>query len=295
MPTFPRERIRIRVNTDAKAGTSGIVDDITGSNPDCWKGTNVQFEIGLFFSEQLIDISNIQTLTFTAKDITNKTGPKLFEKSISQADMDLTLTEDAWTAGTGQHAILEFTPAEMNIDLNGQDSKTLWLMIHGISTEGDRLALGAAKLTVNETGIDSGLPSPVVGGNIIPAGSVYNGSGQYTVAVSVGKVYDWSKGSNDATLVNGTETLGASGRFTAQGSTVVLTGTIGTLVNGFIRGSTFYTADEVNALLAGTLKIVNGPGVVIWVQSQDGRWLRGFTVTEDGDIANPRIDRQATP
>jgi hypothetical protein len=296
MPTFPRERIRLQVDTDEKAGTSAIKDAITGQSPDCWKGTNVQFELGLFFGGLLIDIGNIQTLTMTAKDIGNKTGDKVLEVSISAAAMDATLTEEAWTNGTGQHAKLTFSAEEMNLDLNGQDYRELWLMIHGVSTTGDRLAFGAARLRVYETGIDGGDTSlPVAGANIIPGGAVYNGSGQYALTVEEGQVYDWSKGANDTSLVNGSETLTVSGRFTSQGVSVTLTGSIGLAVSGLIRDQVYYTAREVNALLDGVLKLVNAPGAILWVKSENERFMRGIAVTNDGDFAYPILDRDATP
>lgn len=56
------------------------------------------------------------------------------------------------------------------------------------------------------------------------AGQSYDASGQLSVTVKKGQRYLWEPGANDATLVNGTETLFAEGEFVAQGSTVTIQG-----------------------------------------------------------------------
>lgn len=295
MATFPRERIRLQIDTSLKIGNSAITDQRTAESPAAWKGTSVQFEIALFDDGELLDISNIQTLTFIAKDPNNKRGDLILQKSISQASMDLTLTQDAWDAKTGQHAVIQFNSSEMGIDLQGKDYRDLWLMVYGLTNLNEQVAFGAASLRVYETGIAGGPVTPVLGSNLIPGGAVYDGSGHYVFALTAGKVYDFAKGSDETSLANGTETLSASGRFTAQGGSVTLTGIAASPVTAAIRDKVFYTAEEINALIDGVVKAINKPGQPIYVQSPSGRWLVGVAATDDGEVSFPRIDRNAAP
>ena len=59
--------------------------------------------------------------------------------------------------------------------------------------------------------------------NSVPANAVYSG-GTYTLPLTAGRTYTWTKGANDTSLVNGTQTLNATGTFVAQGSSVTLNG-----------------------------------------------------------------------
>src|SRR5690242_12592157 len=61
-------------------------------------------------------------------------------------------------------------------------------------------------------------------GSSLIAGAAYDDDGNYVVAVTAGKIYTWTKAANDTSLVNGMETLNATGTFTAQGASVTLTG-----------------------------------------------------------------------
>jgi len=67
---------------------------------------------------------------------------------------------------------------------------------------------------------------------VINGAGVFNGSGQSTYTVTAGVVYAWVRPTNSTstTLVNGTETLNYETHFTAQGTSVVLNGTVGASV-----------------------------------------------------------------
>ena len=60
--------------------------------------------------------------------------------------------------------------------------------------------------------------------SIVPAGADYSGAGAYVLPVIQGRIYTWTKGNNDTSLVNGIQTLVATGPFTATGATVTLNG-----------------------------------------------------------------------
>lgn len=69
--------------------------------------------------------------------------------------------------------------------------------------------------------------------NLIAAGTSYSGGGNYVLTgLTAGWTYYWSPGlANDATLVNGSQTLTTAGSFTAAGTSVTLTGTAAATVN----------------------------------------------------------------
>jgi hypothetical protein len=70
----------------------------------------------------------------------------------------------------------------------------------------------------------------------VSGAGVFNGSGQSTIATTIGVVYAWVRGSGatSISLVNGTETLNYETHFTAQGATVTINGTVGETVTDSI-------------------------------------------------------------
>jgi hypothetical protein len=128
-----------------------------------------------------------------------------------------------------------------------------------------------------------------MGGTIIPLGQTYSGAGAFVLNVVQNNVYYYFKGANDTDLVNGTETLNATGYFTAQGGTVTLHGTNSTLITALVRWPLFPTWEQVNALVAGMLKAVNAPGMLLGLVSPDGTKMRLLGVGNDGlPVDEPR-------
>ena len=119
-----------------------------------------------------------------------------------------------WSQGTDQLCILPFTHVQTNIAAGNY-----WLLVTATATNGNQFDLGAGTITV----IDQGEATPtVVPGNLVPGGSNYDGSGNFTLTGLVASgVYFWQQGSNDA----GCAGLTASGNFIAAATTQLLTGT----------------------------------------------------------------------
>jgi hypothetical protein len=72
-----------------------------------------------------------------------------------------------------------------------------------------------------------------VGANLV-VGS-YSGGGASVVVTTAGRHYSWVKGGSDTNVVNGTETLTATGTFVAQGASVTLHGTALAAVTARVR------------------------------------------------------------
>lgn len=69
--------------------------------------------------------------------------------------------------------------------------------------------------------------------NIVPAGTLYAGT-TFVLPVTVGRTYTWTPGGNDINVINGAQTLTATGTFTATQATVTLTGANGAQISATV-------------------------------------------------------------
>lgn len=73
---------------------------------------------------------------------------------------------------------------------------------------------------------------------VAPNSPTYSAGGTVTYTTITDTLYYWTKGSGETQLVNGTETLTSSGAFTAQGSSVTVTGVALAAVTGTLQAQT---------------------------------------------------------
>jgi hypothetical protein len=295
--SFPRERVRLAVNAAGRSQIGAIIDAITGANPDFWRGTDVQIETSFFWgdpeeNQTLLNLALYATITLEFRDPQRMTGAALITKSVSAADFDLSTTYETWAGGTQQQVKFTLTDEETAIAMNGAATKTLVLVIHGVTTAGDRVVFGATNITISEAGLSSStLPQPVYGANLIPPGSVYDGFGQYNPSgIVINTRYEWSKGTNDTNVVNGTETYTANAGFVTQAASLVLNGTPGALVTAALRYPVFLTADQVLALISGLLPYVLPAGKTVTFVSEGVVKGRVIGVTDGGQRIDKIID-----
>jgi hypothetical protein len=115
-------------------------------------------------------------------------------------------------------------------------------------TPARRTCFGASTLLLLDDGTGTGMQmAPQLGANLVPGGLLYDGTGTYTVTVQVGKLYHYAPGTNETSLVNGMETLTVAGDFIAQGTTVVLHGTIGQPITAFVNQLVYLDQDQSDA------------------------------------------------
>jgi hypothetical protein len=157
-------RNRLRVDTSAR---EGIREELNGSNPFFWNGSAVQFEIGLFRKEDLVDdLSNIAGIVLEVKSLADKTGPALMSVTLTALDILGSLTLEEWDGGaeTNCHAKASFGSDDATLNLGGTDTKDFWLVIAAIRNDGENVTLGCSAITVQEDG-SSATASAAAGSN----------------------------------------------------------------------------------------------------------------------------------
>lgn len=160
MATLPRQRIRLRLDT---ASPAPALDERTSAAPEIWRGTDVQFELGVYRGADLLSVANFASLTLEVKTNTPEgvTGAALLQGT--DASPDDTLDAATWADETKQHALIAFTGAESNLDLGtGNLAATFWLAVYATTTDDPArtIVLGSARLTLRESGAGFGGPVP---------------------------------------------------------------------------------------------------------------------------------------
>lgn len=280
-----RERIRLLCDQQ----NDGLETDvITGSTARAARGNDMQFEFGFGVTIQdvfaLFDVSNFETVTLTVKDAADRGGVTLMQKSVGADELDLTLTPEQWDAGTHQHCVITFDAAETALELGQATEKTFYWSVRATTSTGTTVTLGDGELVLYSDGVaGEAVVTAPLGSSLIPAGTTYSGAGAYVLnGLTIGQWYSWEDGgANDTNLVNGTQTLTSSGFFQAQATSVTLNGTASALITALVRTPRIYTADEVDARFAGTLKVINAPGVLIGTVSPNGLVLRLHGVSDE--------------
>lgn len=275
-----KDQMRLAVETSV---VDGFIDIITNTTPDAWRGAALDINFLLLLKAAIRDLSTLQSVTLDIKQKT-RTGARLISKSLPAASLTAVASLDDWKSGAGQHGVFSLTAAEMNLSLDGNPVKEFWMLFSAIDIAGNVIVLGGTALTIHESGIDLTDTTPSQGSNQIPIGTNYNGAGQFVLAVTPGKPYEWTKGANDTSVTNGVDVITASGQFTAAGATITFTGTIGLQVTAILRNPVFATLDQVIALMTALLKTANPPGTTLTLVSPDGLKGRVLGVDNDGSF-----------
>lgn len=260
---FTKTVIRCAVDVSAPKGT--FFEDVkTGQQPEAWNTTDVEFQFAFFSGSgndnELVDVSVFESITAQIMP-KNKQGAEYCKRTVDVTAINAALTREQWLAGTDQHVKISFTNLEFNLPLAGADPAEFWLVVHGVTNIIPKAkdTFGGTILRVFEDGVPAP-DGPLQGGNMIPALAVYNGAGNYVLAVTTNRVYKWTDGgANDTDLVNGTQTVNVTDtNFTAQGATVTLRGTVGQPVTAVVRGAVYLTSEESDAryvLKSGDIRV----------------------------------------
>jgi hypothetical protein len=153
---------RIRLKADAGKKTSEYIQDVfTSSTPELWRGNDVRFEVGLFLKNVLItDISNINSLTLEVKTMAALAGAPVMTKTVAAAAMDASLSAETWADSTKQHALVEFSSAETNVDLGNNSYVDFWLVVSVVTTAGKQITIQSTILRIAEDGAGSAGAAP---------------------------------------------------------------------------------------------------------------------------------------
>lgn len=113
------------------------------------QGDSLDLAVALFESDgtTLVDVDGLVDLTlelYASADSTTQISEPI---TLTSEDLDATLTNNEWTAGTGQHAIFELGPEQTNITMLARQ-QTLWGVIYGTLPDGQRRTFGAGTITL---------------------------------------------------------------------------------------------------------------------------------------------------
>lgn len=252
----PLDRFRLRIPCLVGADPSRAGGDnvLTAGVPAFWRGNDLQIEVGLLDAAGvaiITDVSGIDSITVEVKSKQGDDAVTLMSKTVAAASITQDLEQADWDDDEGQHAVAVFSNAEANLDLAGKNKGSFWLVVSYLTTASPAklITVYGGPIDVYEDATpDSG---PISGGNLVVVDSMYSSGGVFLLeGLTEGKVYSWTKGSDDTNLVNGTETLTATGLFTAQGTSATLNGTPDAGVSAIVRGEVFLTADQNDARYA---------------------------------------------
>lgn len=140
-------RVRCRVTVGAPFTTTPLSDAFTSQTLESVRGNATRFEFGFFdVLGTALDLSEVQSLNLKLQPSQTVDSP-LADKTITV--LDLTLDAATWDDGSKEHAVFQFSNAEMNIDPQGE-RRTLWLVITAITIGGDEVTLTGGAFFLHE-------------------------------------------------------------------------------------------------------------------------------------------------
>jgi len=247
-----RKIIRIPLDTQNPEGLS--IDGLTTSTPDLFNSSDVQMQFGVFIGPTIQDVSDFSSVTISIWPSQTFTGSPLATATVSA--FDNTLDDSSWSDGTKQHFLANFTNAQMTFALGGAKSATFWASVTMITSDGTprQMALGVFNLNV----VESDGFQPKTGfqqnGNLVPNLAAYDGSGNYTLACTIGVNLRATFGAHDTSIDNGAANYTTDQVFATTATHLTLHGTPSTLVTLYLATQPYLTADESDARYLNDLR-----------------------------------------
>lgn len=149
----------IRLRADARSRQTWF-DACTNATPQGWVRAATQFEIALASNGDLVDVSNLSSVTLEAAPFDDKDGPRVLSRTLPLSALDAGLTEATWADGSRQHALFVFSSGEMNVALSGADHADFWLVVTALTAAGDPIVCGTGKLILADDGTFNAAPPP---------------------------------------------------------------------------------------------------------------------------------------
>lgn len=229
-----------------------------GRTPAIPAGVDVRFEFLFKSGDEVVDVANFASVSLKVMAAARTGAPYMDQ---STGTFDTTADQDSFDDLTKQHCAFDFTAAET--ELPGTVSGTEYYLVLQALDAGNVVLFEAWTRFV---AIRDGLPEEatvIQPGNIVPGGATYSGGGEYSLAVTSGVYYKWTKGANDTSVENpdgGATVTVSDSNFLAASTSVMLNGTAGQPVTAIVRKSPYLTADEVAALVAAATGAANYGG-----------------------------------
>lgn len=150
------KRVRVKVNADLWNNFLNVLDN---ASPRVYRGNDTQFEIGIFYGDELIDASNIALLTLSIWNAARTT--RYATQTITAEDITAVPASAGWTDGTAQHAVIQFSAEEMNWALPaGQLTENCHIVLSGVTDAGKTITYGISTLTIIEDADGNALTPP---------------------------------------------------------------------------------------------------------------------------------------
>lgn len=281
--------IRIFCNTSNKKDTS-LMDVNTNQLPAWYRGDDIEIDIGIGATIGGVDtintsIANVASITCQLFLAENDTNAALMEKTVSGGSINGALTQEQWVAGKGlftgqlQHAAFLFSKIETMISLGGSTTKQFWLRIFATTNSGQNITLNCGTVTVKDGPVVGTASVPLsdnlipltTGAALVPAGAVYDGTGNYTLnGLTNAKIYYWLKAGNDFSAAG----LTVTGTFTQAGTTLTMHGIPGALVTAQVYLATVYDGAG-NYTLTG----LGAGGLYYWLKNANDATAAGVNAS----------------
>ena len=156
MTVISRKRIRLACDI---SNSDTLKDKITGNPPHLWRGNDVQFEIGVLYSDVLQSIENLVSVSVVLRATGSASGTVALLKTATGDDLNNSLTADEWNDNTAQHVTITATTAETNV---AAGSYWLAVVAQTNDTPAHNITLGVGLLAIAEDGYDTGETPPDV-------------------------------------------------------------------------------------------------------------------------------------
>lgn len=147
---------RIRIAGDLANPFADLINAVTTLTPEIPRGRHVRIDVAVFDALTFqSNIAQIDTMTLEIK-AASRTGAPIISKTISSFAPNV--SHQAWLNGTQEHASFQLTDSDTNgINMGGELSLQLWLVITATTTGGKGLTVAAGPvLAIEDGGVISG-------------------------------------------------------------------------------------------------------------------------------------------
>jgi hypothetical protein len=149
-PVLDYKRVRLKFESDKWTSAQDVLASAT---PQMYRGNDASFEVCIYWLSQIVDLSNMASLTLAIWTTDFKT--RKISKTVSAAEITAIPTAAGWADGSEQHAVFAFTGLELNWALTGVlKEETFTTVLCGVTnnTPGRDITFGTTSLKIVEDG-----------------------------------------------------------------------------------------------------------------------------------------------
>lgn len=158
---LPVYRVRLKLDV---TDTGSILDAFRNKLPSAWRNSDIQLELGIFVKDEVADLTALASVTAIIR--ASRTGTKLIERLVDDADFNTALTAEQWAAGTHQHITIKITAAEASLsgESFSDDKLSTWMVFTCLTkdTPAYQFTLAGTTFTFYENGSGGEFTSPEV-------------------------------------------------------------------------------------------------------------------------------------